>query len=77
MDQVVERFNRVRKDLTSSKLRAWIADRDEKALKALYRGLTHLGQRVQYAVCGFPAVPLFELVLLFIINTTALRWKHY
>jgi hypothetical protein len=57
MDQVVERFGRVRKDLTGSKLRARIADRDEGASKALYRGLSHLGHRVQYTISGLPAVP--------------------
>jgi hypothetical protein len=57
MDQVVERFSRVRKDLTNSMLRARIPDRDEGAFKALYRGLSHLGQRAQYTISGLPAVP--------------------
>jgi hypothetical protein len=57
MDQVVERFSRVRSDLTNSKLRTRIPDRDEGAFKALYRGLSHLGHRAQYTISGLPAVP--------------------
>jgi hypothetical protein len=57
MDQVVECFSRIRKDLTNSKLRARIPDCDEGAFKALYRGLSHLGQRAQYTIGGLSAVP--------------------
>jgi hypothetical protein len=57
MDQVMERFSRIRADLPKSKLRARIADRDEGTLKALYRGLCHFGHRVQYTISGLPAVP--------------------
>jgi hypothetical protein len=57
MDQVVERFSRVRKDLTNSKLRARIADRNEGPFKALYRGLFQLGHRAQYIISGLSAVP--------------------
>ena len=57
VDQVVDRFDHIRKDLTNRKLRARIADRDEGTLQALYRGLSHFGQRVQYAISGLPAVP--------------------
>jgi hypothetical protein len=57
MDQVVERFSRIRKDLTNSKLRARIPDCDEGAFIALYRGLSHLGHRAQYTIGGLSAVP--------------------
>jgi hypothetical protein len=57
INQVVERFSRIRKDLKNSKLRARIPDRNEGVLKALYRGLTHFGQRAQYTIGGLPAVP--------------------
>jgi hypothetical protein len=77
MDQVVERFSRVRKDLTNSKLRARIADRDEGAFKALYRGLSHLGHRAQYtkrpACCSFPLIAIF--ILLLVVDTTAFHWR--
>jgi hypothetical protein len=57
MDQVVERFGHIRKDLSGLKLRARLASRDEGPLAAMFRDLLHFRQRVQYMVTGLPAVP--------------------
>ena len=57
MEQVVERFDSIRQGLTSTKLRARIADTDEGILTALIRDLTHFGRRLKYTITGLPAIP--------------------
>lgn len=57
MDQVLERFESIRKGLTSTKLRARIADIDEGVLTALLRDLSHFGRRIKYTIRGLPAIP--------------------
>ena len=57
MDEVVDRFNAVRAQLSVIKLRSRISRRGEPWLKRLFRGIPHIIRTVKYTYQGLPAVP--------------------
>jgi hypothetical protein len=48
MDEVVRRFDVIRRGLSSWKLRSRIIPRDEHAIEVMFRGLGGLTRRVKY-----------------------------
>ncbi|KZT29111.1 hypothetical protein NEOLEDRAFT_1057150 [Neolentinus lepideus HHB14362 ss-1] len=58
MDEVVSRFETIRKSLSSWKLRSRIAERDELAIIEFYRAIIHWRRRIGYFIRRIPAVPL-------------------
>ncbi|TFK53488.1 kinase-like protein [Heliocybe sulcata] len=58
MDEVVTRFEAIRKSLSSWKLRSRIAERDEVELLELYRTIIHWKRRIAYVARRVPALPL-------------------
>ncbi|EPQ57114.1 hypothetical protein GLOTRDRAFT_137525 [Gloeophyllum trabeum ATCC 11539] len=58
MDEVVTRFESIRKSLSSWKLRSRIPERDELAIIEAYRAVVHWKRRVWYVLRRIPAVPL-------------------
>ncbi|KAH7917813.1 hypothetical protein BV22DRAFT_1200202 [Leucogyrophana mollusca] len=57
MDEVVSRFDDIRKGLSSWKLRSRVVDKEEGAVSGLFRGAGHWARRVKFIVGGVPAVP--------------------
>lgn len=57
-EQALKRFEDIRSKLTSQKLRARVADRDEEGgFSSVTRRLSHVYRRVQYSLSGLPPVP--------------------
>jgi hypothetical protein len=56
-DQVVVRFEAIRKKLTTVKLRSRISPRSESMVLGLYRAVPHIAQNIKYILQGYPAVP--------------------
>jgi hypothetical protein len=57
MEQVVERFDSIRRNLSTWKLRSRVTDRDEGPFEHLYRGAAHWKRRVGFIVKRVSAVP--------------------
>ena len=57
MDEVVRRFEHIRKSLSGYKLRSRLVDRSESVVGTLFHGVGHLGQRVKFILQGLPAIP--------------------
>ncbi|KAG2353300.1 hypothetical protein BDR07DRAFT_1496542 [Suillus spraguei] len=57
MEVVVERFESIRQQLSTWKLRSRVISQDEGPLENLYRGVTHWSRRIGFIVKRAPAVP--------------------
>ncbi|KAG2367123.1 hypothetical protein BDR07DRAFT_1351562 [Suillus spraguei] len=57
MEVVVERFESIRQQLSTWKLRSRIISQDEGPFEHLYRGVTHWSRRIGFIVKRAPAVP--------------------
>ncbi|KII92699.1 hypothetical protein PLICRDRAFT_481591 [Plicaturopsis crispa FD-325 SS-3] len=57
MDEVVARFEAIRRSLSWWKLRGRVANRDDSALAAPYRMAAHWTRRVSYIIQRIPSVP--------------------
>ncbi|KAJ8474870.1 hypothetical protein ONZ45_g15805 [Pleurotus djamor] len=57
MDEVVERFEKMRKSLSSWKLRSRVVKADEIYVVGVVRSIGHLARRAIYMVKGVPAIP--------------------
>jgi hypothetical protein len=57
IDQVVTRFETIRKALSTSKLRSRISPRDEIPLEGFFRAIPHTFRKIKYALQGHPAIP--------------------
>ncbi|KAJ8588515.1 hypothetical protein M405DRAFT_882102 [Rhizopogon salebrosus TDB-379] len=60
MNVVVERFDTIRQQLSTWKLRSRVSARNEGPLESLYRGATHWRRRIALIVGRAPAVPRLE-----------------
>ncbi|KAH7918652.1 hypothetical protein BV22DRAFT_1041587 [Leucogyrophana mollusca] len=58
MDDVVSRFDAIRKGLSSWKLRSRVVDKKEDAISGFFRGAGHWARRAKFIVGGVPAVPV-------------------
>jgi hypothetical protein len=57
MQQVVERFSKIRSSLSSWKLRSRVSLVDEFFVAALWRSIPHWHQQIKYIRSGLPAIP--------------------
>ena len=57
MDEVVRRFDHIRRSLGGLKLRSRIVDRNESVVGALFNSLGHLSQKMKFTFQGLPAIP--------------------
>ncbi|KAH7920628.1 hypothetical protein BV22DRAFT_1097836 [Leucogyrophana mollusca] len=57
MDEVVSRFDEIRKGLGNWKLRSRVVDKEEGAVSGLFRGAGHWARRVKFIAGGVPAIP--------------------
>ncbi|KAG1848167.1 kinase-like domain-containing protein [Suillus tomentosus] len=57
MDAVVERFESIRQQLSTWKLRSRVISKDEGPFENLYRGVTHWSRRIGFIVKRTPAIP--------------------
>jgi hypothetical protein len=57
MEQAVERFDSIRRNLSTWKLRSRVTDRDEGPFEHLHRGATHWKRRIGFIVKRVSAVP--------------------
>ncbi|KAG9220673.1 hypothetical protein CCMSSC00406_0003772 [Pleurotus cornucopiae] len=57
MDEVVERFEIIRKALSSSKLRARVVKAKDSPIAGFFRALSYWHRRVDFAVHGTPPIP--------------------
>ena len=57
IDEIVTRFDTLRRSLSSWKLRSRAAESDEEPSLRLSRSLNHLGRMVRYALKRIPPVP--------------------
>lgn len=64
MNVVVERFDSIRQQLSSWKLRSRVIARDEDIFETVYRSATHWRRRIGFIVKRAPAVPRFQ------------KWSH-
>jgi hypothetical protein len=60
MNVVVERFDLIRQQLSSWKLRSRVIARDEDIFETVYRSATHWRRRIGFIVKRAPAVPRFQ-----------------
>ncbi|OJA10332.1 hypothetical protein AZE42_07351 [Rhizopogon vesiculosus] len=60
MNVVVERFDLIRQQLSTWKLRSRVAAKDEGLFKSLYRGAAHWRRRVAFIIKRAPAVPRLQ-----------------
>lgn len=58
IDQVVDRFEAIRKELGDSKLRSRVHERDESAVDTLRLAPLHLYRRVKFTTQRVPAIPV-------------------
>ena len=56
-DEVVERFNKLTRDLSSWKLRSRVVYTADGAITNIFRGVTHWSRRIQYVVTRTPPIP--------------------
>ncbi|KAH7920626.1 hypothetical protein BV22DRAFT_1020849 [Leucogyrophana mollusca] len=57
MDQVVERFDAMRKELSSWKLRSRVVTHEDSLIGGLFRGAAHWARRINFIAWGVPPVP--------------------
>jgi hypothetical protein len=57
MEVVVERFESIRQQLRTWKLRSRVISQDEGPFENLYHGVTHWSRRIGFIVKRAPAVP--------------------
>lgn len=60
MEVVVERFESIRQQLSTWKLRSRVISQDEGPFENLYRGVTHWSRRIGFIVKRAPAVPRLQ-----------------
>jgi len=58
MDQVVERFDEMRRSLSKAKLRSRVLGKKEPGIVAVFRGPVHFIRTVGYILRGIPPVPV-------------------
>jgi hypothetical protein len=57
MDQVVDRFDEIRRSLSKAKLRSRIANKNEPGIVAVFRGPVRFIRSVGYILRGIPPIP--------------------
>ncbi|KIJ60042.1 hypothetical protein HYDPIDRAFT_139776 [Hydnomerulius pinastri MD-312] len=57
MDEVISRFDQIRRGLSGWKLRARVVDKDEDALEAVVRTASHWTRRIGFVARRVPAIP--------------------
>jgi hypothetical protein len=57
MDEVVARFEVIRKNLSSWKLRSRVVDRTDSFTGGVARGVKHWKRRIRYIAKGVPPIP--------------------
>ena len=57
MDQVVLRFEHIRRQLSSYKLRSRVTDPGEGGIEMAFNSVTHLFRRIKYTLHRTPAIP--------------------
>lgn len=57
MDQVVSRFDDIRRGLSSRKLRSRVVDVDEDLFELVVRAASHWKRRIEFIVRRVPAIP--------------------
>lgn len=57
MEQAVERFDSLRQNLSTWKLRSRVTDKDEDPFERLYRGAAHWRRRIGFIVKRVSAIP--------------------
>jgi len=58
MDQVVDRFDEIRRSLSKTKLRSRVANKNEPGIVAVFRGSAHFTRSVRYFIKGIPPMPV-------------------
>ncbi|EPQ57111.1 hypothetical protein GLOTRDRAFT_137524 [Gloeophyllum trabeum ATCC 11539] len=58
MEEVLTRFEDIRKSLSTRKLRSRVVPRDENLVEGLFRAIGHWSRRVIYIIRRTPAVPM-------------------
>ncbi|EGN92940.1 hypothetical protein SERLA73DRAFT_64928 [Serpula lacrymans var. lacrymans S7.3] len=58
MDEVVARFEGLRKELGTWKLRSRVIDKEDDETSGFFNGLAHWTRRVSFVIRGVPAVPM-------------------
>ncbi|KIJ18446.1 hypothetical protein PAXINDRAFT_167045 [Paxillus involutus ATCC 200175] len=58
VDEVVARFEGIRKSLSHSKLRSRVVSKDENRFDAVFRGIAHWTRRIGFVVRRIPPVPV-------------------
>jgi hypothetical protein len=62
MDQVVERFDKIRSSLSSRKLRSRVSPPDEVLVARLWRSIPHWLRQIEHIRRGLPAIPDIDSV---------------
>jgi hypothetical protein len=57
MDEVVTRFDAIRRDLSTRKLRSRVSPRGEWMTVGLFRAVGHVTRNIKYTLQGLPANP--------------------
>lgn len=57
MDEVVARFNDIRRSLSRWKLRSRVIDHEEDVIEKLIHTTSHWRRRIWFVVRGVPAIP--------------------
>jgi hypothetical protein len=57
IDQVVTRFEAIRKALSASELRSRVSSRDEVAVEGFIRAIPYIARKIKYTLQGRPAIP--------------------
>ena len=57
MDEVVARFDSIRRGLSRWKLRSRVVDHDEDAIEKLIHTTSHWRRRIWFVAKGVPAIP--------------------
>ncbi|KAF8836451.1 hypothetical protein BDN67DRAFT_974164 [Paxillus ammoniavirescens] len=58
MDEVVARFEGIRRALSRSKLRSRVVSKDESRFDAVFRGIAHWTRRMRFVIRRIPPVPV-------------------
>jgi uncharacterized NAD(P)/FAD-binding protein YdhS len=57
MDEVIARFETIRKDLSTRKLRSRVSRRSEWWIIGFFRAVGHVTRNIKYNLRGLPAIP--------------------
>lgn len=57
MDEVVARFDKIRRSLSRWKLRSRVVDHDEDAIEKIIHTTSHWRRRIWFVLRGVPAIP--------------------